>query len=67
MARRKKRTFTLRQAREYAGLKIGEAADKVGVHYQTLRNWELGRFNMTTEELTRLLKVYNMHRDEIEL
>ena len=72
MARAKK--MTLRAARvntisKVSGksLTIKEAADLIGVHYQTLRKWELGKSKPTIDKVFDICKTYHISIDNLNL
>jgi len=45
--------------REERGLKRDWVATKIDVHYNTLKNWELGKSHPGTKEILALSKVYH--------
>lgn len=50
--------------REERGLKRDWVAAKVGVHYNTLKNWELGKSHPGTREIIALSKIYHCQPGE---
>lgn len=58
--------FALRMKtlRDERGLKRGWVAERLGVHYNTLKNWELGKSHPGTRELLALCKIYHVKPDE---
>jgi len=50
----------MKALRDERGLKRGWVADKLGVHYNTLKNWELGKAHPGTRELLALCKLYHI-------
>lgn len=52
--------FTIRQARMFSGMTLREVADLIGVHFQTLRNWEIGKFEIPEEMKLKLEEIYKM-------
>ena len=57
--------ITLAAARVNKGLKQGEAAKKIGVMPQTLRNWEKGKTSPKPEQLVTMCKIYGVTFDNI--
>lgn len=57
--------FTLRQARQHKGLRLLDVGNLVGVHWQTIRNWELGITAIDIKNLAKLCDVYGIHPDSI--
>lgn len=49
----------MKQMREERGLKRDWVATKIDVHYNTLKNWELGKSHPGTKEILALSKVYH--------
>jgi len=45
--------------REDRGLKRDWVAMKLGIHYNTLKNWELGKSHPGTREVLALCKIYH--------
>lgn len=62
-----KRKFTLVQARQYNGLTLRAVAKLVGVHYQTIRNWELGITKISIDSLKKLCEVYGIDPTDIKI
>lgn len=54
----------LKGMREERGLKRDWVANRLGVHYNTLKNWELGRAHPGTRELLALSQVYHCEPGE---
>ncbi len=50
--------------RDERGLKRDWVAQKVGVHYNTLKNWELGKAHPGTRELLMLSRIYHVRLDD---
>ncbi|MDD5747692.1 MAG: helix-turn-helix transcriptional regulator [Actinomycetota bacterium] len=50
----------LKDMREERGLKRGWVAKKLGVHYNTLKNWELGNAHPGTREILALSRIYHV-------
>lgn len=57
--------FTLKQARQLKGLRLQDAADKMGVHLQTIRNWELGITKIGAQNLSKLCQVYGINQANV--
>lgn len=53
-----------KELREERGLKRGWVADRLGVHYNTLKNWELGNSHPGSRELLGLCKIYHIDPSE---
>lgn len=62
-----KRKYTLRQARMLKELSRQEAADKAGVHYNTIKNWEIGVGRPDIEQVRKLCKIYGVKLEELKL
>ncbi|MBU1671509.1 MAG: helix-turn-helix transcriptional regulator [Actinobacteria bacterium] len=54
----------MRSLRDERGLKRDWVAKQLGVHYNTLKNWELGKAHPGSRELLALSKLY--HVDPID-
>lgn len=54
------RKMELRQARRYLGYTLESASKLIGVHFQTLRNWELGSFIVPNEMRVKIEEVYGV-------
>ena len=54
----------LRNLRDERGLKRSWVAKQLGVHYNTIKNWELGTAWPGAKELLHLAKVYNIEPEE---
>jgi DNA-binding transcriptional regulator YiaG len=50
----------MKSLRDERGLKRDWVAKQLGVHYNTLKNWELGKSHPGTRELIALGKVYHV-------
>lgn len=60
-----KEKISLRAARVNAGLTQNEAAKKIGVTRDTLRNWETGKSSPNVVVFKTIEKVYGMSYDDI--
>jgi DNA-binding transcriptional regulator YiaG len=54
----------LKALRDERGLKRDWVARHLGVHYNTLKNWELGKAHPGTRELLALGKIYHIEPEE---
>lgn len=54
----------LKRMRDERGLKRDWVAKRIGVHYNTLKNWELGKAHPGSKELLELSDIY--HCEPIE-
>ncbi|MBN1288218.1 MAG: helix-turn-helix transcriptional regulator [Actinobacteria bacterium] len=54
----------LKNMRDRNGLKRDWVAEQLGVHYNTLKNWELGKSHPGTREIIVLSKIYHVTLDE---
>jgi DNA-binding transcriptional regulator YiaG len=54
----------LKELRDERGLKRDWVARTLGVHYNTLKNWELGKAHPGTRELLALGKIYHIEPQE---
>jgi DNA-binding transcriptional regulator YiaG len=54
----------MKSLRDDRGLKRDWVARQVGVHYNTLKNWELGKAHPGTKELLALSRIYHVGPDE---
>ncbi|MDD5447666.1 MAG: helix-turn-helix transcriptional regulator [Actinomycetota bacterium] len=54
----------LKELRDERGLKRGWVAKQLGVHYNTLKNWELGRAHPGTGDILALSKIYHVKPEE---
>lgn len=54
----------LKSMRDERGLKRDWVARRLGVHYNTLKNWELGKAHPGTKEIIALSKIYHVRADE---
>ncbi|MCJ7745826.1 MAG: helix-turn-helix domain-containing protein [Actinobacteria bacterium] len=50
----------LKSVRDERGLKRDWVAKQMGVHYNTLKNWELGKSHPGTRDLLALSQIYHM-------
>lgn len=50
----------IKSLRDERGLKRSWVAERLGVHYNTLKNWELGLARPGTRELLALAKLYGV-------
>jgi DNA-binding transcriptional regulator YiaG len=50
----------MRSLRDDRGLKRDWVAKQLGVHYNTLKNWELGKAHPGTRELLALSRLYHV-------
>jgi DNA-binding transcriptional regulator YiaG len=50
--------------RDERGLKRDWVARQLGVHYNTLKNWELGKAHPGTREILALSKIYHVDPGE---
>lgn len=50
--------------RDERGLKRDWVARQLGVHYNTLKNWELGKAHPGTREILALSKIYHVDSGE---
>lgn len=55
----------LRLLREERGLKRDWVARRIGVHYNTLKNWELGKARPGAREILALCKIYHCKPSDI--
>ena len=58
--------ITLKAARVNAGLTLIEAAKRIGVSRDTLRNWERGKTFPSSDKIAIICEVYNCHYDAIQ-
>lgn len=54
----------LKSMRDDRGLKRDWVARQIGVHYNTLKNWELGNAHPGTWELLSLARIYHVEPEE---
>lgn len=59
--------FTLRAARAYSDLSLMEAADKLGISYSTLRNWEIGKTEPKATQLQQMSELYGIRTEDFFL
>lgn len=59
--------FTLRAARAYSDLSLQEAAEKLGVSYSTLRNWEIGKTEPKATQLHQMSELYGIRTEDFFL
>lgn len=57
----------MRNLRDERGLKRGWVAEQLGVHYNTIKNWELGNAWPGAKELLHLAKVYDIDPEEFHV
>ena len=55
----------MKSLRDERGLKRDWVARQLGVHYNTLKNWELGRAHPGTRELLALCRIYHVEPEEL--
>ena len=54
----------MKALRDDRGLKRDWVARQLGVHYNTLKNWELGKAHPGTRELLAIAKIYHVDPEE---
>ena len=54
----------MKSLRDDRGLKRDWVARQLGVHYNTLKNWELGKAHPGTRELLALARIYHIEPQE---
>lgn len=54
-------------ARQIRRVSRRELAEKIGVHYNTLRNWELGESDLKAEKLVAISRVLGCTIEELLL
>ena len=54
----------MKALRDDRGLKRNWVAKQLGVHYNTLKNWELGKAHPGTRELLALSKIYHVNPED---
>ena len=54
----------MKELRDERGLKRDWVARQLGVHYNTLKNWELGKAHPGTREILALSKIYHVDPGE---
>ena len=54
----------MKDLRDERGLKRDWVARQLGVHYNTLKNWELGKAHPGTRELLALSRIYHIDPEE---
>ncbi len=59
--------YTLKQARNLAGLTLAEVGDKVGKTPQTVSAWENGLSSISAYDFLFLCRLYGMKSDQIIL
>lgn len=57
--------ISLAAARVNRNIKQGEAAKKLGVMPQTLRNWEQGKTSPNFAQLTKICELYKITPDDL--
>jgi DNA-binding transcriptional regulator YiaG len=53
----------MKSLRDERGLKRDWVAKNLGVHYNTLKNWELGKAHPGTKEVLALSRIYHVEPD----
>lgn len=59
--------YTLRQARNLAGLSQREVAERIGKTTQTVSFWESGQSTISASDFVMLCSMYKVSRDQIIL
>jgi DNA-binding transcriptional regulator YiaG len=54
----------MKELRDDRGLKRDWVARQLGVHYNTVKNWELGKAHPGTREIIALSKIYHVDAEE---
>jgi len=54
----------MKNMRDERGLKRDWVARQLGVHYNTLKNWELGKAHPGSRELLALASIYHIQPEE---
>ena len=54
----------MKSLRDGCGLKRDWVARQLGIHYNTLKNWELGKAHPGTKEILALSQIYHVEPDE---
>lgn len=57
--------ITLEAARALMGYSLREAAEKFGVHYQTLSSWEKNPNKMKGEYIEKIPEIYGVNKNDI--
>ncbi len=60
-----KMQITLEAARVLMGYSLREAAEKFGVHYQTLSSWEKNPNKMKGEYIEKIPEIYGVEKNAI--
>lgn len=58
--------ITLKAARINSNLKQMEVAKLIGVHFQTYRNWEIGKTKPDYEQLRKLAELFEIKIENIK-
>jgi DNA-binding transcriptional regulator YiaG len=53
----------MKSLRDERGLKRDWVARQLGIHYNTLKNWELGKAHPGTKEILALSQIYHVEPD----
>ncbi len=56
---------SLRAARVNSGLTLAEAALKIGVSKDTVRNWEIGKTYPDVMDMEKIMNLYSVRYDDI--
>ncbi len=59
------KTYSLKSIRINAGLTLAEASEKIGISSSTLFNYEHYKTTPDTDNLKKIMQVYNVSYDEI--
>lgn len=59
--------FSLKTARAYADMTLQEAAEKLGISYSTLRNWEIGKTEPKASMVSQLAALYGVKAEDLFL
>jgi transcriptional regulator with XRE-family HTH domain len=63
-----KKPMSLREARlTKTNLTMIDVAEKLGVHFQTIRNWEVGTHKIPYHRLLQLCEVYDVKLGELDV
>lgn len=54
----------IKSLRDERGLKRDWVANQLGVHYNTLKNWELGKAHPGTRDILALCKIYHIQPND---
>ncbi len=58
---KKERGRRIRYLRESNGLTLQELAEKIGVRYQSLREWEVGKTSPSVDNIGKLAEIFCVH------